>query len=86
MSEVVKMKNDDQFQNEEKHSKFRKLAEPRVTRALKAIHVIGNLSNRSTYEYSDDEIKTLVRALEGATEQMAARFAPAAKQKTGFSF
>jgi len=36
-----------------KRENFVRLAEGRVNRALKDIRLIGNLSNRSAYSYSD---------------------------------
>jgi hypothetical protein len=34
--------------------KFVELAEKRVSKAVKYLRLVGNLSNRSTYEYGDD--------------------------------
>ena len=49
---------------EDKHEKFIRLAESRTNSAIKSIQLIGNLSNRSNYEYSKEEIPELFRALE----------------------
>ena len=40
-----------------KHVKFRELAESRTNKALDAIARIGNLSNRSLYEWEDAEVR-----------------------------
>jgi hypothetical protein len=42
--------------------KFVELAEKRVTRAMKDIKLIGNLSNRSNYSYTDKDAKAIVKA------------------------
>jgi hypothetical protein len=68
-----------------KRQKFVDLAEARVSRALLAIRVIGNLSNRSTYEYSDEDVRKIVKALSGELEAMQARFrAPESKARPEF--
>ena len=40
-------------------STFVKLAENRVSRALKDIQLIGNLSNKSNYSYTDEDVKKI---------------------------
>ncbi len=47
----------------EKRKKFVELAEKRVGNTIKNIQLIGNLSNNSVYEYSDDDIKKIFKAL-----------------------
>lgn len=59
----------------DKRTKFVKLAEARVNRAIQDIRLIGNLSNTSAYEYNEEDVKRIFRALQKATE--------AAKQKFG---
>jgi hypothetical protein len=54
--------------------KFVELAEKRVTRAIRDIRLVGNLSNRSNYTYTDDDARQIYRALKEAVEEMRARF------------
>jgi len=54
--------------------KFVELSEKRVTRALKDIQLIGNLSNRSNYSYTQEDAAKIYRALKSALEQMKSRF------------
>ena len=57
---------------DEKMTKFEEMATKRVQNALHAIRLIGNLSNRNAYHY---------------TEEQKAKFAPREKPKTtSFSF
>jgi len=49
---------------ETKHDRFRRLAKLRGERALKDIHLLGNLSNRNNYEYTDNEVKKVFSAVE----------------------
>ncbi len=43
----------------EKRQKFVELAEARVNRAIKDIRLIGNLSNRSAYDFSEDDVRKM---------------------------
>ena len=54
--------------------RFVTLAERRVARAIKDIRLIGNLSNRSNYTYSDDDVKKIVKALDVELTNMKKRF------------
>jgi ABC-type Fe3+-hydroxamate transport system substrate-binding protein len=46
------------------------LAEKRTTNAIKAIRVIGKLSNRNAYEYDDEDVKKIVKALNDEVEAL----------------
>jgi hypothetical protein len=59
---------------ERKHAKFRELAEKRTNKALEAVRLIGNLSNRQTYVFEDAEVRKIVRALRDAVSDIEARF------------
>lgn len=69
----------------EKHQKFRDLAESRTNKALDAIGRIGNLSNRSLYDWEDVEVQKVLRALKGAVAEVEQRFS-APKGKAGSKF
>jgi hypothetical protein len=58
----------------DKRAKFVELANNRVNRALNDIRLIGNLSNRSAYDFSDDDVKKIVRALQRELDFMRTRF------------
>ena len=57
-----------------KSSKFRVLAEKRTNKALDAIRLVGNLSNRQTYEYTPEQTKKIVKALREAVSEIEGRF------------
>lgn len=46
-----------------RRDRFIRVGERRVNNALKAISLIGNLSNKGNYEYSQSEIKRIEKAL-----------------------
>ena len=57
-----------------KREKFVELAEARVNRAIKDLQLIGNLSNRSAYEFTDGDIKKMFAAIQKAVETAKGRF------------
>lgn len=57
-----------------KRGKFVQLAEARVNRAIKDVRLIGNLANRSAYEYGDEDVKKMFRALQKELDAAKARF------------
>jgi len=48
----------------DKAIKFIDLANKRVNRAIKDLKLIGNLSNRKNYEFTDEQAKKIIRALQ----------------------
>lgn len=57
-----------------KRAKFVEIATRRVNRVIKEIRLISNLSNRSAYEYSDEDVRKIARALQKELDAMKARF------------
>jgi len=55
-------------------NKFVELAEKRVSRAIKDIKLIGNLSNKSNYSYTAQDVKKIHGALKKALDDMKSRF------------
>lgn len=49
---------------ETKKERFVRLAENRTNKALEMIRLIGNLSNKSVYDYSAEDISKIFYALE----------------------
>lgn len=58
----------------DKRAKFVELAESRVNRAIKDIRLIGNLSNKSAYEFGDDDVRKIFHTLQKELVQARARF------------
>jgi hypothetical protein len=70
----------------EDRAKFVRLATKRVNAAAKAIRLIGNLGNRSNYEYTDKDVAKIFKHLQTELDQAKARFAaPGGKAHGGFS-
>lgn len=61
------------------------MAEKRTNRALEAIRRIGNLSNRQLYEFEEEEVRKIVKALKDAVSDVEARFlAPKGQREQRF--
>lgn len=62
----------------DKREKFVRLAESRTRSALDAIRKIGNLSNQRAYDFSDQDVKKIIKALRDATADLERKFGSAA--------
>jgi hypothetical protein len=58
----------------DKATKFVELANKRVNRAIKNIHLVGNLANRQNYEFTEDQAKKIVKALQQAVDVLKQSF------------
>ena len=66
---------------DDKQGKFERLAEKRVTEAIKKLRLIGNLANKRNYSYNDDNVRQIVDSLDAELKQLKSRF----KDDTGYS-
>lgn len=58
----------------QKRDKFLRLVEKRMSNALHDIKLVGNLSNRSAYEYTEKDVRQITKALEEAVAELRQRF------------
>lgn len=58
----------------DKHQKFVELAEKRVNRAIDDLRLVGNLSNRHNYSFTDEEAQKIIAALEAEVKLLKKRF------------
>ena len=54
--------------------RFKRLAESRVTKAIKDIRLIGNLSNRNNYAYSAGDIEKIFKTVDRELKAARAKF------------
>lgn len=59
---------------EKDRAKFTELAERRVRKTIKDFKLIGNLSNKNNYSYTDEDARKIYNALKKALEDMKLRF------------
>ena len=59
----------------DRREKFVELANKRVNKAISQLRLVGNLSNRSAYEFTDEDVKKIVKAIQKEVEAVKAKFA-----------
>lgn len=69
--------------NESKSERFVRLAEPRVSRACKAISLIGHLA-ASSYEYTDKQVDAMFEAMQEELNAQKAKFNKGSERKFRF--
>ena len=67
-----------------KKEKFIELAETRVPKALKQIGMVGNLSDKTKFEYTDKQVKQIIDTLKESLDRMKARFENGEAQEESF--
>ncbi len=59
---------------EKKHERFKRLAVARTEKALDMIDLIGNLSNKSFYDYTEEEIKAIFSQIREVVDENEEKF------------
>src|SRR5262249_55534210 len=67
---------------ESDRKKFISLANKRVSKALQTIQLIGNLSNRSNYDYTQDDVAKIMKALTDEVSACRKKFEMAFKKQS----
>ncbi len=57
-----------------KKERFDKIATARTNKILNDLRLLGNCSNRTSYEYTQDEVNQMFRAIKEAVSEAEARF------------
>lgn len=70
---------------ETKHEKFVRLVEARTNKAAEMIRLIGNCANKSSYEYSEDDVKKIFTYLERELKNARAKYSGAEGEEERFS-
>ena len=68
--------------NETKKAKFKRIASARTSRILEDLRLLGNCSNSSTYEYTQDEVNKIFTVIEKEVKRVKTSFD---KAKVDFS-
>ena len=53
-----------------KYNLFKKLASHRIPRALNSIKLIGNLSNKSSYEYKEEDVEKIFKEINNSINKL----------------
>lgn len=68
-----------------KKKNFKRIAEARTQKVLDMIELIGNLSNTSFYEYTDEEIEMIFNEIQKALRDNKEKFKNNGKTKRRFT-
>ena len=68
---------------ENRGEKFKRLATYRTNIVLEKLRILGNLSNKTNYDYSDEDVNKIFSAIDSQLRIVKARFA--GKRKREFS-
>lgn len=71
--------------NDAKHSRFVRLAEKRTQKVLDMLDLIGNLSSKINYDYTESEVQQIFDAIRAKTEEAQERFNGQAEKKKLFT-
>jgi len=58
----------------DKSAKFKELARSRVNRAINMIRLIANLGNKAHYDYTSEQSKKIVSALQAEVNNVKTKF------------
>lgn len=59
---------------ETKHEKFVRLAEARTNKIIDTLQLLGNCSNTSVYEYSQEDVNQIFEAIEFEVREAKKKF------------
>lgn len=76
---MVKLKED--ITNETRRERFKRIAEKRTNNAIKFIRLIGNLSEKTAYEYNKNDISKITQVITFELKKTEDRFNATAIQK-----
>jgi len=88
---MAKAKGKSDSKARDKSAKFVELGQKRVSNAINKIRLVRNLANRSSYDFSAEQVEAITAALTAEVESLQARFesalnAPQAKAEKAESF
>lgn len=59
---------------ENRRDKFKRLASKRTTNVLNQLRLLGNLSSKANYEYDEEDINKIFRAIDDQLRIVKAKF------------
>ena len=68
------MPTKDSLSSRDKRAKFIELANKRVTRVLKDLGLVANLANRRNYEYDEEQVRKIIKALQNELDSVKHSF------------
>jgi hypothetical protein len=69
-----------------RRERFEKVAARRVQRILQDIETLKNCSNKRNYDYSEDDVKRMMKVIKERIKSLEASFFENVKEQDDFSF
>jgi hypothetical protein len=66
---------------ESKHDRFRRLATRRTNTVLHRLQILSYCANPQLYDYSDEDVRKMFRAIESELRRVKARFTNSSKSQ-----
>lgn len=60
--------------SETRKMRFKRMATKRTNKVLEQLRILGNLSNKSYYDYGEDEVNKMFRAIDEQWRTVKSRF------------
>jgi hypothetical protein len=73
-------------EKETKTTRFHRLAESRMNKAMKSIRSIASLSNKNNYNYTDEEVHKMVKTLKREIADLENAFKQNGSGEADFKF
>jgi hypothetical protein len=62
------------MEQESRHERFKRVASKRTNEILEKIRILGNCSNKSSYEYTEDEVNKIFSEIDKQLKLTKAKF------------
>lgn len=69
------------MEKETRHERFKRLASKRTNEILEKIRILGNCSNKSSYEYTEKEVNKIFSEIEKQLKLTKAKFLRGKREK-----
>jgi hypothetical protein len=60
--------------NETRRQRFKRLANRRVNKALNQLRILGNLANKSYYDYNENDISKMFKVIDSQLKAVKGKF------------
>ncbi|MBI4681686.1 MAG: hypothetical protein HY757_01060 [Nitrospirae bacterium] len=66
---------------ENRHERFKRIAAKRTNEILEKIRILGNCSNKSSYEYTEEEVNKIFSEIDKQLRSTKARFSAGKRER-----
>ncbi len=86
MNIIAKKENNIVDKKESKTDLFNRLGKARVVKVLDSLRILSNCSNKSSYEYTKEQVNKMSKTLTLALEKTILKFHDTKKEQESFEF